>query len=87
MTIDDLAMAIQKDFNDVHDEIAEIKNTMATLATKDEVKSLKDEVLKAIESFRKSTEKAMEKMDARLSIYASRTDDVDVRLRIVEKRG
>ena len=84
MTIDTLALAIQKDFDDIHAEMAEMK---ATMATKEELRSAENRILSAIESFRKVTEKAMEKMDARLSVYASRTDDIDVRLRVVEKRG
>ena len=36
MTIDTLALAIQKDFDDVHIEMAEMKTTMGGMATKDE---------------------------------------------------
>jgi hypothetical protein len=87
MTIDTLALAIQKDFDDFRAEIAEMKTTMGGMATKAELGSTENRILSAIESFRKATEKAMEKMDARLFVYASRTDDIDVRLRMVEKRG
>ncbi len=91
MTIDTLALAIQKDFDEVHAEITEMK---ATMATKDELRSFKDEILKAIADLRKITMG----VDARLSAYMARTDedisklqgsdrDFDVRLRVVEKRG
>lgn len=91
MTIDTLALAIQKDFDDVHAEMREMK---ATMATKDELKSFKDEILKAIGDLRKITEG----IDARFSAYVLRTNedvselqgsvkDLDVRLRVVEKRG
>jgi hypothetical protein len=87
MKIETLALAIQKDFDNVHAEIAEMKAEMGKMATKDELRSAENRILSAIESFRKSTEKSIEKMDARLSMHASRTDDLDVRLRVVEKRG
>ena len=84
MTIDTLALAIQKDFDDVHIEMAEMK---ATMATKNELKSMESKILLAIE-----------KMDARLSAYMACTNedisrlqgsdrDFDVRLRIIEKRA
>ena len=84
MTIDTLALAIQKDFGDVHAEMAEMK---AAMAIKEELKSTENKILLAIE-----------KIDSRLSAYTSRIDedisklqgsdrDFDVRLRIVEKRG
>jgi hypothetical protein len=94
MTIDTLALAIQKDFDDVHiemaemkTEMAEMKTTMGGMATKDELKSTESKILLAIE-----------KMDARLSAYMARTNedisrlqgsdrDFDVRLRIIEKRA
>jgi hypothetical protein len=94
MTIDTLALAIQKDFGDVHaemadmkTEMAEMKTTMGGMATKDELKSMESKILLAIE-----------KMDARLSAYMARTNedisrlqgsdrDFDVRLRMVEKRA
>ncbi len=98
MTIGTLALAIQKDFDEVHAEIAEMKveiiEMKATMATKDELRSFKDEILKAIADLRKITMG----VDARLSAYMARTDedisklqgsdrDFDVRLRVVEKRG
>ena len=91
MNIHNLAIAIQKDFDKVneefgkiHTDIAEIK---ATMATKDELKGFKNEILEAIG-----------KMDTRLSAYMARTNedisklqgsdrDFDVRLRVLEKRG
>jgi hypothetical protein len=115
MNIDKLAIAIQKDFDKVHAEIAEVrveiggmkatmggmeatmggmKDTMGGMATKDEFRSFKDEILKAIADLRKITEG----IDARFSAYTLRTNediskiqgsvkDVDVRLRVVESRG
>jgi hypothetical protein len=84
MTIDILALAIQKDFDDVR----------AEMATKNDLKLFKDEIIKAIGDLRKITEG----VDARLSAYMARTNedisklqgadrDFDVRLRMVEKRG
>jgi ferritin-like metal-binding protein YciE len=87
MTIDKLAISIQKDFDAVHTE-------MATLATKEELGSMENKILKAIADLRKVTES----VDERLSAHISRTNedisklqgvdrDLDVRLRVVEKRG
>jgi hypothetical protein len=90
MTIDTLALAIQKDFDDARIEMADMKTEMvemkAIMATKNELKSTESKILLAIE-----------KMDARLSAYMARTNedisrlqgsdrDFDVRLRMVEKR-
>jgi len=91
MKLETLALAIQKDFDDVHAEMGEMKTEIAdikaTMATKDELKATETKILLAIE-----------KMDARLSAYIARTNedisklqgtdrDFDVRLRMVEKRG
>jgi hypothetical protein len=84
MTIDTLALAIQKDFDDIR----------AEMATKGELKSTEDKILKAIDGLRQ----IVERNDARLSAYTARTDEdikdlrdttkkFDVRLRVVEKRG
>jgi hypothetical protein len=94
MTIDKLALAIQKDFDVVHAEMIEMKTTMGGMATKDELRSFKDEVLAAIADLRKVTEG----INAHFSAYAVRTNedisklqgankDFDVRLRVVEERG
>ena len=48
MTIDKLAISIQKDFDAVHTE-------MATLATKEELGSMENKILKAIADLRKVT--------------------------------
>jgi hypothetical protein len=71
--------------------MAEMK---ATMATKDELRSMENKILKAIEGLRQ----VVESNDARLSAYMARTNedisrlqgsdrDFDVRLRMVEKRG
>ena len=84
MTIDTLALAIQKDFDDIR----------AEMATKGELKSMEDKILKAIDGLRQ----IVERNDTRLSAYMARTDEdikdlrdttkkFDVRLRVVEKRG
>ena len=73
---------------------AEMTGMKATMATKDELRSFKDEILKAIADLRKITEG----IDARFSAYALRTNEdisklhaadrnFDVRLRVVERRG
>jgi prefoldin subunit 5 len=76
MKIETLALSIQKDFDSLHGEIADIRTEMATLATKEELKSTKDEILSAIQ-----------KMDNKLTAYTERTNEIDIRLRVVEKRG
>jgi hypothetical protein len=108
MTIDKLAVSIEKDFDRIRAEMGEMKadmgemkaemvgmkSAMGGVATKDELRSFKDEILNAIADLRKVTEG----IDARFSAYAVRTNedisklqgankDFDVRLRVVEKRG
>ncbi|HUC31717.1 MAG TPA: hypothetical protein VMR99_03490 [Candidatus Paceibacterota bacterium] len=91
MTIDALAIATQEEFDIIHDEFravrTEIAEMKATMATKDELKSMEDRILNAIAG-----------IDGRFSAYAVRTNedvsrlqgsnkDLDIRLRVVEKRG
>ena len=97
MTIDKLAIAIQKDFNAVHVELADIRTDMAAMhtdmagmrsemagmVTKEELKSVESKILSAIDELHKITEGIGNKFTA----YAERTNEIDVRLRVVEKRA
>jgi hypothetical protein len=88
MKIETLALAIQKDFEVVNGRIDKIE---AVMATKDDLKSTENRIISTLLS-------AMKKMDTRLSAALTRnnedivalqksTRDLDVRLRVVEKRG
>jgi|GEM_PF-2462059 archaellum component FlaC len=92
--VDERFAKVDEEFGKVHAEIAEIKVTMSGMATKEELKSFKDEILAAIAGVRK----VADGIDARFSAYAVRTNEdisrlqsadknIDVRLRVVERRG
>ena len=77
MTIDDLAAAAEQEFHAIRSE----------MATKDELKETKTEILRAIEN-----------LDVHLSAYASRSNDdvsnlhdsvreLDGRIRLLEKKN
>ena len=94
MKIETLALAIQKDFDSLHSEIADIRtdmaamrDTMSGMATKEELRSTKDEILKAVLGAIKDLKQVVEHNDSKLSLYMARTDEIDIRLRVVEKRG
>jgi hypothetical protein len=91
MTIDQLALATEKEFQIIHKEIRAMREEFVTKA---EFKEFKDEVLGAI----RDLTQIVARMDAQLSAFMARTNedisklqaadrDFDVRLRVVEKRG
>jgi uncharacterized coiled-coil DUF342 family protein len=113
MTIEKLAIAIQKDFSELRDEMAEMKTELRAemtemkteiraeireavsgLATKDELRAFKDEIVAIVTDIRKNIENTNNYMSAHTAwtneeiLKLHRTDtDLDVRLRAVEGRG
>jgi len=109
MTIEQLALATQKEFQIIHDEFRAIRVEMG--ATKAEVAELRVEVAELrgeVAELRASIEKInntvvdlrqlVEKLAVQVSVYMTRTNedirnlqaadkDLDLRLRVVEKRG
>ncbi len=81
ITINDLAGMVQKGFSEVHGEIADIRNTMATtMATKEDLALLRAELTET----RETLARAISDLSLRLSAFVSafREDYVRIQARV-----
>ncbi|HUC02044.1 MAG TPA: hypothetical protein VMA75_04030 [Candidatus Paceibacterota bacterium] len=96
MTIEQLALATQKEFQIIHDEFRTIRTEMRGMATKAEVAELREGLEKVNRSIA-DLHQLVEKLAVQVSVYITRTNedirnlqaadkDLDLRLRMMEER-
>ena len=98
MTIDQLALATQKEFQIIHDEFRATRGEMATKAALAELCKSFDENFKEVNTSISDLRTIVEALAAQVSAYMARTNEdisklqaadknLGIRLRVLEKRG